>query len=71
MATLTTLSFSDNIDLQRSAALALTEITEKGAPSVDRETSDPNPFLLDSQDTETPSAASAALGNLAVNGGCF
>ena len=64
---LTTLSFSDNVDLQRSAALAFAEITEKEVRPVGRDTLDPILFLLSSQDTEVQRAASAALGNLAVN----
>jgi vacuolar protein 8 len=64
---LTTLSFSDNVDLQRSAALAFAEITEKEVRPVGRETLDPILFLLSSHDTEVQRAASAALGNLAVN----
>ena len=68
MSTLTTLSFSDNIDLQRSAALAFAEITEKDVRQVGRDTLDPLLFLLSSHDTDVQRAASAALGNLAVNG---
>lgn len=68
---MTTLSFSDNVDLQRSAALAFAEITEKDVRSVGRDTLDPILFLLSSHDTEVQRAASAALGNLAVNGGSF
>ena len=64
---LTTLSFSDNVDLQRSAALAFAEITEKEVRQVGRDTLDPVLFLLSSHDTEVQRAASAALGNLAVN----
>jgi vacuolar protein 8 len=64
---LTTLSFSDNVDLQRSAALAFAEITEKEVRQVGRDTLDPVLFLLGSHDTEVQRAASAALGNLAVN----
>lgn len=64
---LTTLSFSDNVDLQRSAALAFAEITEKEVRPVGRDTLDPILFLLSSHDTEVQRAASAALGNLAVN----
>lgn len=64
---LTILSFSDNVDLQRSAALAFAEITEKEVRQVDRDTLDPILFLLSSHDTEVQRAASAALGNLAVN----
>jgi hypothetical protein len=65
---LTTLSFSDNVDLQRSAALAFAEITEKEVHEVGRDTLDPVLYLLTSHDPEVQRAASAALGNLAVNG---
>jgi len=67
LAALTTLSFSDNVDLQRSAALAFAEITEKEVREVGRDTLDPVLFLLGSHDQEVQRAASAALGNLAVN----
>ncbi|CAG7851632.1 Vacuolar protein 8 [Serendipita indica DSM 11827] len=67
LSALTTLSFSDNIDLQRSAALAFAEITEKEVRPVGRDTLDPLLFLLSSHDTDVQRAASAALGNLAVN----
>ena len=67
LSALTTLSFSDNVDLQRSAALAFAEITEKEVRPVGRDTLDPILFLLGSHDTEVQRAASAALGNLAVN----
>jgi hypothetical protein len=70
LAALTTLSFSDNVDLQRSAALAFAEITEKEVRPVGRDTLDPILFLLGSHDTEVQRAASAALGNLAVNSTC-
>ena len=68
LAALTTLSFSDNVDLQRSAALAFAEITEKEVREVGRDTLDPVLYLLTSHDSEVQRAASAALGNLAVNG---
>ena len=64
---LSTLSFSDNVDLQRSAALAFAEITEKEVCEVGRETLEPVLFLLQSHDVEVQRASSAALGNLAVN----
>ncbi|BGP33957.1 Vacuolar protein 8 [Rhodotorula toruloides] len=64
---LSTLSYSDNVDLQRSAALAFAEITEKDVQEVSRETLEPILFLLNSHDVEVQRAASAALGNLAVN----
>lgn len=59
--------YSDNIDLQRSAALAFAEITEKDVRPVDREVLEPILILLQSADTEVQRAACAALGNLAVN----
>ncbi|KAL0084739.1 vacuolar protein 8 [Phycomyces blakesleeanus] len=64
---LSTLAYSDNVDLQRSAALAFAEITEKDVRQVGRETLDPILFLLQSHDVEVQRAASASLGNLAVN----
>ncbi|KAI9360301.1 vacuolar protein 8 [Pilaira anomala] len=64
---LSTLAYSDNVDLQRSAALAFAEITEKDVRQVRRDTLDPILFLLQSHDVEVQRAASAALGNLAVN----
>lgn len=64
---LSTLAFSDNVDLQRSAALAFAEITEKDVRAVDRNTFEPLLFLLQSHDVEVQRAASAALGNLAVD----
>ena len=69
LSALTTLSFSDNVDLQRSAALAFAEITENEVPPVGRDTLDPILFLLSSQDAKVQRAACAALGNLAVNSG--
>ena len=84
---LSTLVYSQNIDLQRSASLTFAEITERGMYShvehmtwqiltgwlvdvrpVGRETLEPILFLLESPDIEVQRAASAALGNLAVDG---
>lgn len=79
---LSTLVYSDNVDLQRSASLTFAEITERGwyypqsrgsmlneadVREVDRETLEPILFLLQNSDIEVQRAASAALGNLAVN----
>jgi vacuolar protein 8 len=58
---------SDNIDLQRSASLTFAEITERDVREVDHDTLEPILRLLRSDDTEVQRAASAALGNLAVN----
>ncbi|EQK98765.1 vacuolar protein 8 [Ophiocordyceps sinensis CO18] len=66
---LSTLVFSENIDLQRSASLTFAEITERDVREVDRDTLEPILFLLQSPDIEVQRAASAALGNLAVNSG--
>lgn len=68
---LSILAYSDNVDLQRSAALAFAEITEKDVRQVDRDTLNPILFLLQSHDVEVQRAASAALGNLAVNSKCW
>ncbi|KAJ5690078.1 hypothetical protein N7462_004470 [Penicillium macrosclerotiorum] len=65
---LSTLVYSDNVDLQRSASLTFAEITERDVREVDRDTLEPILFLLQSSDIEVQRAASAALGNLAVNG---
>lgn len=64
---LTTLVYSDNLNLQRSAALAFAEITEKYVCEVSREVLEPILILLQSADTQIQVAACAALGNLAVN----
>ncbi|KAK1760709.1 armadillo-type protein [Echria macrotheca] len=64
---LSTLVYSDNIDLQRSASLTFAEITERDVRAVDRDTLEPILFLLQNPDLEVQRAASAALGNLAVN----
>ncbi|KAH3900431.1 probable Vacuolar protein 8 [Saccharomycodes ludwigii] len=64
---LTTLVYSDNINLQRSAALAFAEITEKYIRAVSREVLEPILILLQNNDTQIQIAACAALGNLAVN----
>ncbi|KAK5141946.1 Vacuolar protein 8, partial [Oleoguttula sp. CCFEE 6159] len=64
---LSTLVYSQNIDLQRSASLTFAEITERDVREVDKNTLEPILFLLESPDIEVQRAASAALGNLAVN----
>ncbi|OAL31846.1 vacuolar protein 8 [Fonsecaea multimorphosa] len=64
---LSTLVYSDNVDLQRSASLTFAEITERDVREVDRDTLEPILFLLQNPDIEVQRAASAALGNLAVN----
>ena len=64
---LTTLVYSDNLNLQRSAALAFAEITEKYVKPVSRDVLEPILILLQSNDSQIQIAACAALGNLAVN----
>ncbi|KAI0464693.1 Vacuolar protein 8 [Komagataella kurtzmanii] len=64
---LSTLVYSENIDLQRSAALAFAEVTEKDVRPVTRDVLEPILILLQSSDAEVQRAACAALGNLAVN----
>ena len=64
---LSTLVYSENIDLQRSAALAFAEITEKDVREVNRDVLEPILILLQSNDSEVQRAACGALGNLAVN----
>lgn len=64
---LSTLVYSENIDLQRSAALAFAEITEKDVREVNRDVLEPILILLQSSDPEVQRAACGALGNLAVN----
>ncbi|KAG7192945.1 Vacuolar protein 8 [Scheffersomyces spartinae] len=64
---LLTLVYSDNIDLQRSAALAFAEITEKDVREVNRDVLEPILILLQLTDFEVQRNACGALGNLAVN----
>jgi len=64
---LSTLVYSDNVDLQRSASLTFAEITERDVRQVGNDTLQPILWLLGSTDVEVQRAASAALGNLAVN----
>lgn len=67
LGALTTLSYSSNLELQRSAALTFAEITEKEGLPVERDFLQPILHLVRSTDTEVQRASSAALGNLAVN----
>ncbi|RKO90011.1 armadillo-type protein, partial [Blyttiomyces helicus] len=61
------LAYSDNIDLQRSSALAFAEVTENDVRQVNADTLEPVIYLLQSHDAEVQRAAAAALGNLAVD----
>ncbi|KAG8530405.1 Vacuolar protein 8 [Bacidia gigantensis] len=67
LRSLSTLVYSENVDLQRSASLTFAEITERDVREVDQDTLEPIIVLLQSPDIEVQRAASAALGNLAVN----
>lgn len=64
---LSTLVYSENIDLQRLAALAFAEITEKDVREVSRDVLEPILILLQLSDVEVQRAACGALGNLAVH----
>ncbi|PVU94912.1 hypothetical protein BB559_002878 [Furculomyces boomerangus] len=64
---LSTLAYSGHADLQRSAAIAFSEVSETEVCPVSREALEPILFLLQSPDVEVQRGASAALGNLAVD----
>ena len=67
LTALTTLLFSKNIDLQRCAALAFAEITEKEDRPVNHETLNPIIRLINSHDASIQHAAYGTLGNFAIN----
>merc|ERR1719487_2999301 len=67
LGALSTLSYSDNVDLQRSAALAFAEITEKDVREVSRETLEPILFLLSSHNVEVQCNAVGCITNLATH----
>ena len=71
LAALKTLSFSENIDLQRRAALAFAEIPKKKDRRVERNTFNLIFRLLDTCDASVQEAACVALENFAVNGRYF
>ena len=71
LAALTTLSFSENTDLQRRAALAFADITEKEDRHVEHKILNPVLRLLSSRDAGVQEAACIALKNFAINGGYF
>ncbi|OLY83349.1 Vacuolar protein 8 [Smittium mucronatum] len=64
---LSTLAYSGHFELQRSAAIAFSEVSEADVRPVSREALEPILFLLQSPDFEVLRSASAALGNLAVD----
>lgn len=67
MKALSTLVYLDNLDLQRLAAMAFAEITEKDVRPVGPAVLKPILLLLQLPDSEVQRAACAALGNLAVD----
>ena len=71
LAALKTLSFSENIDLQRRAALAFAEIPKEEDRRVERNALNIILRLLDSRDASVQEAACIALENFAINGGYF
>lgn len=68
LQSLYTLSFSDNVDLQKSAALCFSEISETWHEPVDKHFLEPIIHLLLSEDVDIQKAASLALSNLALKG---
>ncbi|PVU89880.1 hypothetical protein BB561_005122 [Smittium simulii] len=64
---LSTLAYSGHAELQRSAAIAFSEVSETEIQPVSREALEPILYLLQSPDVEVQRGASAALGNLAVD----
>ena len=70
LAALKTLSFSENINLQRRAALSFAEIPKEDR-RVEHNALNLILRLLDSHDASVQEAACIALGNFAINGGCF
>eukprot|EP00124_Ichthyophonus_hoferi_P000694 Ihof_evm23s27 gene=Ihof_evmTU23s27 len=64
---LRTLSYSDNIDLQRSASLTFAEVTANGSVMISEGALEPIIVLAHSSDVGVQKAASVAMGNLALN----
>ena len=71
LTALTALLCSDDADRQRAAALVFAKITEREIRPFSRETIDSILSLLNGHDIEVQCTASAALCNLAMDGGCF
>ncbi|XP_030830696.1 vacuolar protein 8 [Strongylocentrotus purpuratus] len=65
---LCTLTYSENADLQRSAALCLAEISERLMQPISAKVMEPILVLMESSDVETQKAASLALSNFALCG---
>ncbi|XP_013398907.1 vacuolar protein 8 [Lingula anatina] len=62
------LTFSDNDELQQSAALCYAEISERMTEAVTSETLEPLIHLLQCKDVQVQRAASLAISNFALNG---
>ncbi|KAJ3215859.1 Vacuolar protein 8 [Clydaea vesicula] len=67
LRSLSTLAYSQNLELQKSVSLTFAEITEKDVRQCGREVFHPLFCLLQINDPEVQRSAAAALGNLAVN----
>jgi vacuolar protein 8 len=65
---LCTLAYSDNVDLQRSAALCFSELSEKLTEPISESQLEPLIHLLLSSDIEVQKASSLAISNLALHG---
>ncbi|KAL4217568.1 Vacuolar protein 8 [Mactra antiquata] len=65
---LSILTYSDNTDLQRSAALCYSEISEKMKVPINNPLSNPLVALLKSPDIEVLKATTLAISNFVVNG---
>jgi vacuolar protein 8 len=68
LSALRTLAYSDNVDLQRSAALCFSEISERMTHPVTDGILEPLITLLRSPDVEVQTASSLALSNFALFG---
>ncbi|XP_070533914.1 uncharacterized protein [Ptychodera flava] len=62
------LTYSDNVELQRSAALCYAEISERLMQPVTLNMMEPLVVLLQCRDLETTRATTLAVSNLAING---
>lgn len=68
LQSLSTLAYSDNVDLQRSAALCFSEISERLTDPVLESMLEPLIHLLLSSDVDVQKSSSLALSNLALHG---
>ncbi|KAL5493096.1 hypothetical protein EMCRGX_G014221 [Ephydatia muelleri] len=68
LQSLCTLAYSDNAELQRSAALCFSEISERLEESLTTQMLEPLVHLLVSNDVEVQKAATLAISNFALHG---